>query len=66
MLGNIKEAFNIEAGNLAFIYRTFCEDSFEAVRCYSRLGLYCMTLGTSDLALWLLGRGLNLMLNCFG
>jgi hypothetical protein len=51
---------------LAFICRTYTEDCYEAVRCYSRLGLYSMSLGVSELALWLLGRGLHLMLTCFG
>lgn len=46
--------------------KIFREDSFEAIKCYSRLGLYCMSLGVWETALWLLGRGLNLMLICFG
>lgn len=45
MLGHFNEAFSIEAGNLAYIYKTYREDSFEGVKCYSRLGLYCMGLG---------------------
>lgn len=36
------------------------------MRCYSRLGLYCMSLSSWDLALWLLNKGLHLMLVSFG
>lgn len=45
LLSSFKEAFNTEAGNLAFILKTAREDSFEGIKSYSRLGLYSMNLG---------------------
>lgn len=66
MLGRNREAISLATENLCFSRQAYGEDSLEVIKSYSRLGLYCMSETSWRLSLWLLSKGLHLMLLCFG